>query len=69
MLSQFTVKNFKSIRDEMVFDMQAATAISEHTDRLITSSNNEKFLPVSVIYGPNGGGKTNVLKAIHTLEL
>ena len=29
MLCQFTVKNYKSIRDEMTFDMQAA-AISEH---------------------------------------
>ena len=28
MLCQFTVKNFKSIRDEVTFDMQAA-AISE----------------------------------------
>ena len=53
MLSQFTVKNYKSIRDEMTFDMQA-TAISEHTDRLIEASNNELLLPVSAIYGPNG---------------
>ena len=68
MLSQFTVKNYKSIRDEMTFDMQA-TAISEHTDRLIEASNNELLLPVSAIYGPNGGGKSNVLQALHTLEL
>lgn len=34
MLCQFTVKNFKSIRDEATFDMQAA-AISEHEDRII----------------------------------
>ena len=34
MLCQFTVKNFKSIRDEATFDMQAA-AISEHEDWII----------------------------------
>ncbi|MCR5737342.1 MAG: ATP-binding protein [Eubacterium sp.] len=68
MLSQFTVKNYKSIRDEMTFDMQA-TAISEHRSRLIKASNNELLLPVSAIYGPNGGGKSNVMQAIHTLEL
>ena len=68
MLSQFTVKNYKSLRDEMTFDMQA-TAISEHTDRLIKASNNELLLPVSAIYGPNGGGKSNVLQALHILEL
>ena len=67
MLCQFTVKNYKSIREEMTFDMQAA-AIMEHRDRIIQTENGENFLPVSVIYGPNGGGKSNVLEALHTLD-
>lgn len=66
MLCQFSVKNFKSIRDEIIFDMQAA-AISEHTDRVIKDADDQLFLPVSSIYGPNGGGKSNVLEAIQTL--
>ena len=66
MLCQFTVKNFKSIRDEMTFDMQAV-AISEHEDRVIKESDGELYLPVSAIYGPNGGGKSNVLEALHIL--
>ncbi|MBS6396997.1 MAG: AAA family ATPase [Clostridiales bacterium] len=66
MLCQFTVKNFKSIRDEMTFDMQA-TAISEHEDRVIIDKDGEMFLPVSAIYGPNGGGKSNVLESLHIL--
>ena len=66
MLCQFTVKNFKSIRDEMTFDMQAA-AISEHEDRVIKDRDGELYLPVSAIYGPNGGGKSNVLEALHIL--
>ncbi|MBQ9614683.1 MAG: AAA family ATPase, partial [Lachnospiraceae bacterium] len=68
MLSQFSVKNYKSIKDEMTFDMQAV-AISEHTDRVIHANNNESILPVAAIYGPNGGGKSNVLQALHSLEL
>lgn len=68
MLCQFTVKNFKSIRDEMTFDMQA-TNISEHEDRVLKNKNGETYLPVSVIYGPNGGGKSNVLEALHVLTL
>ena len=68
MLCQFTVKNFKSIRDEMTFDMQAA-AISEHEDRIMKGKDGEVFLPVSVVYGPNGGGKSNVLEALHSLIL
>ena len=66
MLCQFTVKNYKSIRDEVTFDMQAA-AISEHEDRIIKDRDGEAFLPVSAIYGPNGGGKSNALKALQTL--
>ena len=66
MLCQFTVKNFKSIRDEVTFDMQA-TAVSEHEDKIIKDRDGEQFLPVSAIYGPNGGGKSNVLKALQTL--
>ena len=66
MLCQFSVKNYKSIRDEITFDMQA-TAISEHTDRVIKDSDEQMFLPVSAIYGPNGGGKSNVLEALQVL--
>ena len=66
MLCQFTVKNFKSIRDEATFDMQAA-AISEHEDRIIKDTDDEVYLPVSAVYGPNGGGKSNVLEALHSL--
>lgn len=66
MLCQFTVKNYKSIRDEVTFDMQA-TAISEHEDRVIEDQDGELYLPISAIYGPNGGGKSNVLEALNTL--
>jgi AAA15 family ATPase/GTPase len=68
MLCQFTVKNFKSIMDEVTFDMQAM-AISEHEDRVINDKDGEVYLPVSVIYGPNGGGKSNVLKALQYMVL
>lgn len=66
MLCQFTVQNYKSIRDKVTFDMQAA-AISEHEDKIIKDKDGEMFLPVSAIYGPNGAGKSNVLEALHTL--
>ena len=68
MLCQFTVKNFKSIREEITFDMQAA-AISEHEDRVINCTDGELYLPVSAVYGPNGGGKSNVLEALHSLVM
>lgn len=67
MLCQFTIKNYKSIRDENTFDMQAASIV-EHSETLIQDIDGQEFLPVSAIYGPNGGGKSNVLEALQVLE-
>lgn len=68
MLCQLRFKNFCSYRDETIFDMQAA-GIGEFHDSLIPPPG-EKFaplLPVSVVFGPNGGGKSNALNALANL--
>ena len=67
MLCYFSFKNFKSYKSEIEFDLQAA-AIPEYEDTLLKGSNSASdILPVSVIYGPNGGGKTNLLQALACL--
>jgi AAA15 family ATPase/GTPase len=69
MLCQFTFKNFKSYRDETVFDLQA-TSIKEFQESLLRNEKDIKsgsFLPVSVLYGPNAGGKSGVLEALNCL--
>ncbi len=66
MICQFTFKNFKSYRDETVFDFQAA-ALPEFAENLIIRPKCSSLLPVSVIYGPNGGGKSNLLQALGCL--
>ena len=63
MLCQFSVKNYKSIKEEITLDMQAAS-ISEHPEHLLTDIDNETFLPLAALYGPNGSGKSNVLQAM-----
>lgn len=63
MLCQFTFSNFKSYRDEVTLDFCPAN-ISEHPETLIVDkTDNTKYLPVAAIYGPNGGGKSNVIEA------
>ena len=63
MLCQFSFSNFRSYRDESTFDFQAAT-LSEFKDSLIRTEKGNDILPVGVIYGPNGGGKSNLLAAL-----
>ena len=63
MLCQFTFKNFKSYKDETIFDFQAA-ALPEFKETLITTESAPDLVPVSAVYGPNGGGKSNLLQAL-----
>ena len=65
-LCQFSFKNFKSYKEETTFDFQA-TSIPEFSDSLIVGNKEDALLPVGVVYGPNGGGKTNLLLALSCL--
>lgn len=63
MLIQFKVKNFLSIKNEVVFSMLAGAG-DENSDNLIEiDNNNEKYLRSTGIYGANASGKTNFMKA------
>ena len=66
MLCQFSFQNYKSYKSETTFDFQA-TSIPEFSDSLLTSDKGIALLPVGVIYGPNGGGKSNLLLALSSL--
>lgn len=67
MLCSFIFRNFRSYKDEAILDMQAS-GIKEFSDTLLVGFKDKRaFLPVAVIYGPNGGGKSNVLKALSAL--
>ena len=63
MLCQFSFENFKSYKGETTLDFQAAV-LPEFKETLIQEKNATDLLPVSVVYGPNGGGKTNLLQAL-----
>lgn len=63
MLYQFKFKNFKSYKNETVFDMRAES-IKEFEESIIVDKNGERILPVSVIYGANAGGKSGLLEAL-----
>jgi len=66
MLIEFGVKNFRSIKDKMTLSLLAS---SDHTheDQLILEGN-KRLLPVAVLYGANASGKSNLLRALQTMQ-
>lgn len=65
MLKEFRVENFKSIKDEQIFTMEACpkNEVSEYPEHVVEFGK-ERLLKVSSMYGPNGGGKSNLIKAL-----
>ncbi|MBQ4002530.1 MAG: ATP-binding protein [Bacteroidaceae bacterium] len=66
MLVNFTVRNYRSFRQERVFSMEASS-IKEHKDSVI-SAGKYRLLPLSVFYGANSSGKSNLIQAIASMR-
>ena len=66
MLIKYSVENFKSIRDRVELNLEA-TGISELQETII-KHNGDNYLPLAVIYGPNGGGKSNIIESLYCLR-
>ena len=62
MLLSFKVKNYRSFRDEAILDMEAAS-LKEYNECLIPLGK-KSILPTIAIYGKNGGGKSNIIRAL-----
>ena len=69
MLLSFSVANFRSFREEQTLSMVASNRQPDHPEHLGPIPDDEnKVLPVVVLYGANGAGKSNLVKAISCLE-
>lgn len=62
MLLYFKIKNYRSIRDEAVLDMEAA-GLHDAAKNLLPFGKKE-YLPAVAIYGKNGGGKSNLIRSM-----
>lgn len=68
MLKEISVSNFKSINSELLFSMEAdIERVSEYPHHILNIGGNN-LLKVTSMYGPNGGGKTNILSALTTAK-
>lgn len=66
MLLQVTLSNILSFEDEVTFSMVSAESEKQHPDHLIhhTFKKQPPLLPIAAVYGANGAGKSNLIKAI-----
>lgn len=66
MLIDFTVANFRSIREAQTLSLKRNTSYKELREHCFDpqAPNAPQLLKVAVIYGPNTSGKTNLLKAL-----
>ncbi len=66
MFVNFTVKNYRSFKQERTFSMEASS-VKEHKDSVINMGKTS-LLPLAVFYGANSGGKSNLIQAIATMR-
>lgn len=66
MLIEFSVQNYRSIKDKMILTMVASHKTDKNFFEL-QSPNNFKTLRTTAIYGPNAAGKSNFIKAIGSM--
>jgi len=67
MLLQFSVCNYKSIRDEQMFTLLADKSVKENMGSVVNEGN-ANVLTSAIIYGRNASGKSNLLKAIQAIK-
>lgn len=70
MLVQFTVRNFRSIRDEQTLSLVKGKGaeLSEQNSFDPQAAATGELLRSSVIYGPNAAGKTSLINALKTMK-
>lgn len=68
MITEFSVKNYRSIKEMQTLSMVAAPIKSKYpeldTNNVIKVSDKLSLLKSAAIYGANGSGKSNVVKAL-----
>lgn len=69
MLIEFKFSNYRSFRDEAILAMTAAglatfkKSLIEYSPSGKATAHPVKLLPSAAIYGKNGGGKSNIIRA------
>jgi hypothetical protein len=68
MFIEFSVSNFRSIRDRQTLSLVSANGNDHAEGDLATAADIKGMLHVAAIYGANASGKSNILAALFTLQ-
>ncbi len=69
MLVEFSLANFRSIRSRQTLSLVASPDSKHLAGNVFTDKDKAlRLLRSAVIYGPNAAGKSNLLRALHTLQ-
>lgn len=68
MLIRFNVANFMSFDEETEFNMLAANSLRTHKEHVYPIKKDLNVLKATAIYGANGAGKSNLVKAMHSFK-
>lgn len=68
MLIRFVISNYRSIRDEVEFNLLPAPYLKRHPHHIYDDSR-IRVLKSGVIYGANGAGKSNLISALAVLRI
>lgn len=73
MLVEFSVGNFWSFKEVQTFQMQAAKISSKYPkldeDNVIKVDEQLSLLKSKAVLGANGSGKSNLMRAFHTMRM
>ncbi|WP_252179299.1 ATP-binding protein [Endozoicomonas sp. 4G] len=68
MIVDFTIENFRSIKDEQVFSLYADRKPKHHPGNISYVDGKIGLLKTTAIYGANASGKTNLILALDALK-
>lgn len=68
MLVNFSVTNFLSFNQKTTFSMESGRVTKKLDHRLIDQNTGKSLLKFSAMYGKNGAGKTNFIRAVSVLR-
>lgn len=68
MLLEFSVENYRSIRDKQVLSMLPDEGKKEHEENIFQVTEKLSYLKSAVIFGANASGKSNLIRAMKAFK-